>query len=285
MPVLRRILAKTEIETPDGRPLYAVPLSADDHAELTKFLRFRLATREALDSTAARFVLWAAERIRSSFDGGQLTWRFIFRGLELPEDRDFAIQLVIRGLRWWRRQVRVTEGGVHLYLYTLMAEGGLPQSLLVQPGLYQQVIKGLLADIEAEGADVPDDVTGRIAARRVGDLPQTFQTEDIVRLLADLTVALVRLRNEAPPGVPLELIDRWLDKNRPNWVQSLPLRLSKEVADTLIRPALRAERETFLPTGPLAWRALLRDDSTGVWRSVVKIAEQGVLRHSGTAAR
>ena len=131
MPVLRRILARIERETPDGRPLYALPLSTDEQAELQKLLRFRVVSREVLDSTAARFVLWAAERIRSSFDGGQLTWRFIFRGLELPEDRDFAIQLVVRGLQWWGRKVRISEGGVHLYLYTLMAEGGLPQSLLI----------------------------------------------------------------------------------------------------------------------------------------------------------
>jgi hypothetical protein len=275
--MLRQILAKIGRETPDGRPLYALPLSPNEYAELEKLLRFRIAAKEVLDSTAARFVLWAAERIRSSFDGGQLTWRFVFQGLNEPEDRDFAVQLVVLGLRWWGRKVWVTDGGVHLYLYMLMAEGGLPQSLLVQPGLYQRVIKGLLGDIEAEGADIPDDLAYHIAARRVSDLPQTFQTEDIVHLLADLTVGLVRLRDEAPSDVPVELIDRWLDKNHPNWVQSLPLRLSKDVAETLIRPALRTERETVLSTGPLAWRALLRDDTAGVWRSVVNVAEQGVL--------
>jgi hypothetical protein len=277
MPVLRRILAKIGLEIPDGRPLYAVPVSPEEHAELEKLLSFRVAAKEILDSTGARFVLWAAERIRSSFEGGQLTWRFIFQGLNEPEDREFAVQLVVRGLRWWGREVRITDGGIHLYLYTLMAEGGLPQSLLVQSGLYQRVIKGLLRDIEAEGADIPDDLACRIAARRVGDLPQTFQTDDIIRLLADLTVALVRLRNEVPSDVPVELIDRWLDRNHPNWVQSLPLRLAKDVAEALIRPALRTEREAFIATGPLAWRALLRDDGTGVWRSVVKVAGQGVL--------
>jgi hypothetical protein len=202
-----------------------------------------VASKNVIDSTAARFVLWAAEHIRARFDGGQLTWKFIFQGLGLPEDRNFAVQLVERGLRWWGRNVRVSEAGIHLYLYTLMAEGGLPQALLVQPGLYQRVIKGLIADIEAEGADIPGALAYRIAARRVMELPQTFQTEDIVRLLADLTHALVRLRSEAPRDIPLELIDRWLDRNRPNWVQTLPLRLSKEIADTLIRPALRSERK------------------------------------------
>lgn len=277
MPVLRRILSEIGIEHPDGRPLYALPMTAERHDELRKLLRFRIASRQDFGSTAAGFVLWAAEHIRSQFEGGQLTWDFVFRGLDLREDHSLGRELVERGLTWWRRKVRISEAGIHLYLYTLMAEGGLPQALLMQHGLYSRVVKGLLADIEVEGLDVPDELAYRIACRRITDLPQTFQTEHIARLLADLAIALVRLRAEPPQDVPLELIDRWLDKHRPDWVQSLPLRLSKEAADSLVRPALRAERKSVAASGPLAWRTLVRNETSGEWRSVVRLAAEGVL--------
>jgi hypothetical protein len=128
MPVLQRILAEIGIERPDGRPLYALRISEERHAELGKLLRFRVGSGQIIDSTAARFVLWAAEYIRAHFAGGQLAWEFVFQGLGLREDRNFAVALVERGLRWWGRKVRVSEAGVHLYLYSLMAQRGAAPS-------------------------------------------------------------------------------------------------------------------------------------------------------------
>ena len=277
MSLFQQILSATGIQRPDGRPLYALPISPEIHSEIGQKLRARLASGHVTDSTAAGFVLWAAEHIRARFKGGQLTWEFVFQGLGLREDRDAAVQLVKDGLHWWNRKVRESEAGHRLYLYTLMAEGGLPQALLVQAGHYQRVIKGLLSDIEAECIEASEIFAYRIAERRVMDLPQAFQSEDIVRLLANLGISLVRLRRMVPADVPLELVDRWLDRHRPNWLQDLPLRMSQEVADTLIRPALRTERSPFVSGGALAWRALVRNEVGESWRAVVKIAEHGAL--------
>jgi hypothetical protein len=83
---------------------------------------------------AATFVIWAAEYVRSAFPGGQLTWAFIFQGLGLAEDRARGIELVQTGLAWWRRYVRHSEAGQRMFLYSLMAEGGLPQALMAQEG-------------------------------------------------------------------------------------------------------------------------------------------------------
>lgn len=277
MPALRQILSELGLDRPDGRPIYALPISPEQHAEIRKQVRLRVLTEELIDGTAARFVLWAAEHIRAHFRGGQLSWEFLFKELELREKkRTFTVQLVERGLRYWGRKVRKSEAGHHLYLYTLMAEGGLPQALLVQPGNYQRVVKSLLAEIEGEGTDIPEAIAYRIAERRVTELPQTFQSEDIARLLADLALALVRLRADCPPNVPLELIDRWLDQERPDWAKSLPLRVSRDVADKLIRPVLRSDRAAIVASGPLAWRCLVRNDATG-WKALLRIADQGVL--------
>ena len=118
----------------------------------------------------AAFVLWAAEHIRSKFPGGQLTWAFVFDGLGLREDRDQAVPLVEEGLRWWRREVRISEAGRRMFLYSLMAEGGLPQALLVaqQDCTRASFLQCSLAEIEAEGGLEAAPFSERIAAR-LGD--------------------------------------------------------------------------------------------------------------------
>lgn len=277
MESLSQILAATQLDHPDGRPLYAVYLDEALHKALERDLFFQLRRRHPSSSTAPAFVLWAAERIRKHFSGGQLTWDFIFEGLRLETNRAQAVDLVQRGLRWWQRDIRRGAAGQHRYLYSLMAEGGLPEALLMQDGLYRRVVKGLLADIEAEGLGVSDDIAIHIATRRVADLPQTFQDEDIIHLLAEFAVALMRLRAGVPADVPVEVLDRWLDKHRPDWEKHLPLRLSREAADSLIRPALRTERARPAASGPLVWRALVRDDTSGRWRAVVRLAAEGAL--------
>lgn len=277
MATLPQIFFDLGLEKPDGRPLHALPLTPELHANLAQILRFRVASGQPIESTAAIFVLWASEYIRARFGGGQLTWEFIFQGLNLSEDQTLARNLVERGLRFWGRQVRESEQGIHMYLYTLMAEGGLPETLLKEPGLYQRVVKGLLRDVEAEGPEIPEAFTFRVADRWVKVLPQTFQSDDIVRLLADLALSLVRLRAETPADVPIELVDRWLDKHRPDWARDLPLRMSKEAADSLIRPALRTERKTLVTSGPLARRALFYDEASESWHAFIKVAEGGAL--------
>jgi len=277
MPVLKKILAGINLQQTDGRPLYAVPLTEETHTELRLLVKKYLNENKIFDRTAGCFVLWAAEYIRAYFQGGPLTWKFIFDGLGCPENQKLGIELVKRGLRWWRREVRTSEAGSHLYLYSLMAEGGLPQALLLQQSLYGRVIRGLIADIEAEGTGIPEDLAYRIAGRWVADLPQTFHSHDIVRLLVDLGLALVKLRAEPPKDVPQEILDRWLDQNHPDWAGKLPLRLSKEIADNLIRPALRAERKSVPSSRMIARRSLIWNERTGEWNSVVQLTSDGIL--------
>lgn len=90
----------------------------------------------------------------------------------------------------------------------------------------------------------------------------------------------MKLRKLPPPEVPAEAIDRWLDLNYPNWANGLPLRISREVADRLIRPALREERASYSSASPLAQRVLIRDQRTKRWKPVVRLASKGVLSAS-----
>jgi hypothetical protein len=56
------------------------------------------------------------------------------------------------GLAWWGRRVRVSEGGARQCLYSLMAEGGLPDAYLADAARYRTAGLSLVAKIEKERA-------------------------------------------------------------------------------------------------------------------------------------
>ena len=164
-----------------------------------------------------------------------------------------------------------------MYLYSLMAEGGIPEALLANVGLYRGVVMGVLGDLEAEGGSNAEAWAERIAARWVERLPQTFRTEEIQRLLADLALVLAEFRSDLPPDVPQVAAEAWLNRHRPGWFKKLPLRMTSAVAKSLILPALRAARRTPAEAvGPLCRREL-RQDADGNWHGYLILAETGWL--------
>jgi hypothetical protein len=275
------ILSRAGIEAPDGRPLCTYSFSPEDYARVEAFLKLRLRKdANALPSTSAAFVFWASEYIRANFPPGvqsHLSWAFLFDAFELPENQPLAKRMVENGLGWWNRDVREARNGNRLYLYSLLVEGGLPEALLTQEGLYRRVILGLVKDIEAEGGGRAGAlVAEEIAARRLQDLPQTFRSDEFARLLGELGLALAKLRAAPPADLSPEEIAPWLTQHRPSWAEELPLRASAETIDKLITPALRLERPERAPSMPLLTRELRRD-LDGCWRSFIRVAEKGWL--------
>ena len=262
---------------PDGRPLHAYDCSPENLAELEEILRSRITAEWEIELVAAGFVFWAAEHIRAKFSGGPLTWEFVFSAIGWPEDQGLGRGFTAYGLAWWRRKTKVSDAGTRMFLYSLMAEGGIPEALLRSPGLYRRVVLGLLREIEIEGGADAESWSERIAARWVLRLPQTFQSSDIARLLAGLALALAELRADLPVDLPEAAAERWLTKHRPGWISRLPLRMTPEIAETLIHPALRAEREALTALlGPLSKRELRRDE-TGTWYGYLALSDDGWL--------
>ena len=277
MKILDEVLDESGgLAAPDGRPLFSYSYSAEAHARLGSILPARLSIGQTLPETSAAFVLWASEHIRADFLGGQLTWSFVFDGLGIAEDRDLAVGLVARGLKWWRRKVRTTETGIHQYLYSLMSEGGLPQALLHQQGLYNRVVVGFLREIEAEGGTHARAIAPTIAGRYIVSLPQAFHNTDWVKALSEFGMSLVELRERVPQGIEPELIENWLDDNVRDWKKTLPLRLSSEAYEALIRPALKSERTRRVRTDVPITRKLRRG-SDGIWRGYVYFAPSGAI--------
>ena len=273
-----KIINQCGLAEPDGRPLHAYDCSPENFAELTEALRSNVAAGSGRDLVAAGLVFWAAEHIRANFSGGPLTWEFVFSAIDWPEDQDFGRQLTEKGLTWWGREIRVSDAGTRMFLYSLMAEGGIPEALLSSPGLYRDVVLGLLKEIEAEGGTAAESWSDRIAERWIVRLPQTFQYPDIARLLAGLALSLAALRADLPADLPEAATERWLKEHRDGWISCLPLRsMTAKIAETLIHPALRAERESpSAVPGPLCKRELRRDE-TGAWHGYLALNDDGWL--------
>jgi hypothetical protein len=276
MQPLSTVLQRNGLSDPDGRALHAYSALPEEMGALGPLLSTRIGLGQRLDSTARGFVLWAAERIRRDWPGGQLTWDFVYQGLALtPPDYHFTRWLVETGLREWRRPLRRGDAGHREFLFSLLAEGGLPDAALAQANRYRAVLLGLIAELEAEGALAA--ATAEVAAlRAVQDLPQVLRDEGQARLLAELALALIALRRALPPDLPPEAAPGWLDTHRPDWRATLPLRLSDKALESIVRPALAAARGRSGSAGAPVRRLLLRDDA-GRWLGAADIIDGALV--------
>lgn len=203
------------------------------------------------------FVLWASERIRTRHPGGALKWNFLLAPLGLQRNAIDRELLVECGLARWKRRVGTTTGGTHQFLYSLMAEGGMPDALLAEIGHHCAVFLAILHEVEKVGA-LGAEFAFQIAKRRTYALPQVFQSDDSARLFADLAIALAKLRARIPDHIPMQTAERYLNGTVPDWRLRLPLRLSEAALANLIRPALRAERQTGSDGRMIVHRRLMR---------------------------
>lgn len=277
MQLLTEVLRRNGLHRPDGRALHAYGLDAVEMKALTEKLRLRIDCEQPLKSTAQAFVLWAAERLRTAYPGGQLTWEFVFEGLGQPRpDYSFVQKITEDGLLSWRRQLKRGQVGHREFLYSLLAEGGLPEIALAEAGTYRTALLGLIAEIEAEGA-LGAAQADRAAMRAVEGLPHALQGAEQARLMAELACALVTLRGKLPDAVPRGAAVDWLDANLPGWRRELPLRLSPHVLDVLIRPVLAAERLPAGRTDAAVIRQLRRSIDGSGWQGVAVIVEGAVL--------
>ena len=279
MNILTKIVSASGLTYPDGRPLYRYRLSEDAFAELEEVLRSHVVSGSAIDLAAPQFVHWAAEHIRSRFAGGPLKWAFVLHPLGLPsDDQTLGRRLAERGLRWWGREIKQSNAGHSMFLYSLLAEGGIPEALLRESRLYRSAVMGLLAEIEAEGGSVAEPSVEQMALRWRSRLPQTFQSTDFTNLLAGLALSLAYLRALLPKDLPEAGAERWLNKHRPDWTSLLPLRMTPEIAESLISPALRAERNIRpVADRPLCGREL-RLGANGSWQGYLDLRDNGWLQ-------
>ncbi|GAB1363988.1 hypothetical protein MASR1M32_32240 [Rhodobacter sp.] len=79
-----------------------------------------------------------------------------------------------------------------------------------------------------------------LAKARMQGLPSILKHPETIALFVDLAQAIFDLRESLPPGLAAERAPDWLDLERPGWQRDLPLRLTPQIIENIIRPSLAA---------------------------------------------
>ncbi|MDF3420253.1 hypothetical protein HKX23_18045 [Sulfitobacter sp. KE29] len=252
----RFIFNKIGLVYRSGMPLHGYRLSEDAYVKLHHHLKDAAQYRRLADC-AAPFAMWAAERFRREYDGGQYTWAFLTKPIKAQLEAQDLYFITRRGLSWFGRQLATADHGTTYYLKTLAAEGGLPEALLSDPdGTARRLVRGLLSDIDKMGRGAPQEALDQLTAQRARTLTLGFRTEEFREILRDFCLALLERRAEIPPAIPADARQAWLDTNRPGWKDSLPLRVDSAAAQSLLQDAVRSETSSGRDT--IASRLLVR---------------------------
>lgn len=255
---------------PDGRPLHAYRLDEEHCSHLEQMAEQSLKLGR-FRSAAAPFVLWAAERYRKEYCGGALSWEFLTQPLEVTVGQQQLREITREGLARMGRSVRRLESGTQ-YLRAIAAEGGFPVRLLSdQSGGYRAALVGLVADLSRIGLSCPRDVALAFAAQRTRRLPVGYRTPEYHTLFVDFAFEVLELRELAPEGISGQEVEPFLDRVKPDWRDSLSLRLDGDAARSLLSDAVLVSSRHGLVTDPMT-RVLRRSDGD-VWTSWIEVEE------------
>ena len=262
----------------DEKPLYAYACDNETLAALKDSLSQRLRRGDRGWETAAAFAFWSAAYIRAQYESGPLKWELLREGLAVSLESAAMAELAGEGLAYFGRKVRRSDGERNQYLFTLLAEGGVPERMLArEDSAIRRAILGLIQDLERHGAAGLDPGLAIECARmRAQYLPDVFHNVDGAEFLAQLGLSLAVLRRALPAELPRAAAAPWLDGNRPGWRQELPLRLSVQTLATLVVPALLMEAVSPEGGPPLTTRMLRRDES-GTYAPAIAISRLGWL--------
>jgi hypothetical protein len=268
------VIAKRGLSKPDGRPLYQYRFDDEEYAALAEMLKLSaqlgINNLTKMLSWNAALVMYATEWWRREYSGAW-GWDGIFGSLginyaELSVNR--RNELVETGLRFWQREVRVTDG-TRKFLGTIATEGGLPlHQLAGSGGWLKQVLNPAINRHLSRGIDLR-----LLIASYELFIPRSFRSPEINQILADIADSVVSLRTthhlDSKPS-PLE----WLDENQPSWRESFPLPVEEGVIKLLLGELIRTAANAAvkdLAGNPFELERILRSPGTPMQEIVATI--------------
>ena len=277
---LDNILRDRGLSAPDGRPIYAYRLTADEIAALREPLRKVLARAGAncLDTPWCSRAFVAVACNWFSRWRGEGAWGYAPVCAELglryhQEDWHHVTSGIREGLHGWGRRVRQNEHGDAEYLASLICEGGLPlRGVHGGRWLYQWLQSAL--DLVARGVD-----PGQAAEQEAWRAPKAFRS-DLIPVAAELVGRLHQIKRELPVASARGGLDAiaWLDLNRTSWRDLLPFDMGDEDARTLIeRVVRRVDRGAVAEVG--VNRGLMQSPD-GEWIFTISISLDGHIEHT-----
>ena len=268
------VLAKRGLSKPDSRPLYQYRFNDEEYAGLTEMLK--LSAQLGINNLTrilawdAALVMYATEWWRREYSGAW-GWDGVFGSLginytELSVNR--RNELVETGLRFWQREIRVTDG-TRKFLGTIATEGGLPlHQLAGSGGWLKQVLNPTINRHLSRGIDL-----SLLIKSYELFIPRSFRSSEVSQILADIADSIVSLRiTHQLDNKPFPL--EWLDENQPSWRESFPLPVEegaiKLLLGELIHTAARAAVKD-LAGNPFELERILRSPGTPMQEIVATI--------------
>ncbi|WKW50141.1 STY4851/ECs_5259 family protein [Rhodomicrobium lacus] len=280
---LRALLGRFGLDAPDGRPLHRYRLGADGYDQLTVLLRQRAAQLgNGNGSDAALLVLWASAWFRREYGGGIRKYRELRKVIGATLERHEWPPLIESGLKWWKRPVVERANGRH-WLLTIAVEGGFPERVLQAGGgwlaRYLNEVVGRLLGI-AEDLSADDAFAMADAAKE--ELRDTYRQEAFIALVADLALAIVKLRRIAEAAAPNLAPSAALDQVRPGWREELPIAADTDAARALVDGMLAAKKIPRGLSGGAGCVRVLRRGEKG-WSTGLRLSLGGELRADALA--
>jgi hypothetical protein len=275
---LSQVLSDARTLRPDGRLLHAYNITDALYSEMHEALLRQPRSQMRGADTAGLYVLWAAERIRRHYDGSGLSWDFINAPLQHIFDGQRIEAFIRRGLDYWIRPLRYGRSGNRLFMYSLLAEGGIPVAVLEGASQHARVLREMIEEIGSRGGVevLGFDIARDIARQRMRYLPRVLHNEDSISLFVELAQAIFELRQAIPLGMPATQIETWLNNERPDWQRELPMRVTPQVIDNIIRPSLAATRKQTRASAHPVHREM-HADIDGTLHSVAVLAPYAAL--------
>jgi hypothetical protein len=202
---------------------------------------------------AGAFCLFAAEHLCRTYTGGPWRWQIVFDALRSTPSQFDREAWVRAGMYYWHRPIVQTATQQRL-LTTLVCEGGLPMHLLAE-GRERHIKEFFRAVIRhAERLQVP---AARVVEQHTDTLPRTLRNDTVADLGALLADAVIDLRRSLPVDSTEDPLST-LSRVRPDWRQTVPLRIHEAAFVELLRGLLRERRTAVVGDTPLEITTVLR---------------------------
>ena len=269
---IRDFLAARGLSESNGQPLYRYRIGPEEFDELGAVLAQELRVplsgpRRIGPKGAMAFCLWASEWWHRNYEAGAWKWMPLLKALGTPGlapggSRYGELQkLVSRGFRAWGRSV-YRVGPSRGYLVTLACEGGLPLKLILREQTHlRRYLKGVLEEFKYFGTT--DTPSRDLAERLRGRLPRAWRREVVYELSGELIEAVWLLQHELEEtDTPVQDLDRKV----PGWRDEFPVRISDDVARTLLNDLLiEAVKVARRARIDVRWNVDLAPVSNGDW--------------------
>ena len=256
------LLERRGLIDPDGRPLYAYRMTAEEFESLGDALsNSKSSMGVATMPIMLGFVLYAAEWWQRHYDGGTWAWEPLLAALRWNSVHYPDLYGPVRtACHWWQVKMVYTASSTR-YLTTFACQGGLPLGLVGSgENSVTQFLRATLRDTAKYRLFTDDPV--ELAQRQQHLLrPETLRRDYVFQLAADLAAAVLNLEI-GDEDDPL----KGLNERQPDWQRTMPIDLEDERARQLLvglvrEAALHRARsvthfgvERFLRRTEFGWR-------------------------------